>query len=393
MSKEPSHTSGFRLLIVAGEASADAHAARVLKKIKEVHPDIDAFGVGGKRLQEEGLRTLVDSQHLSVVGGTDWIDQFGEVLRGYRRIRKAIREDSPDAALLLDLPDFNLLLARQLKRRGIPVVYYISPQVWAWRQYRVRTIAKVVDRMLVVFPFEESFYRERGVAADFVGHPLVESFGARATFRPQEEVVRAPRIALLPGSRRSELRYHGELLKGVREKLLSRYPQAEFKVPVASTLNERDIVASLGLEPYEAVQDGARQVFEWADIALVASGTATLEAALVNVPFALFYKVSPFSWWAVKHLVKYRGFLGMPNLLSGREVIKEFLQDRAEQSPLVDEAIRLIEDAEYRASMVNSLKECRQVLGGEGASARVASEVNSVLRGGARTSVFEVAPA
>lgn len=367
------------VFIVAGEASSDLHAAELLKALRRLHPDMRAFGIGGEKLAEEGLEILFPAAELSVVGIADWLDKARSVLGIYRETVRAIEKRRPSVAVLLDLPDFNLRIARRLKALGIPVVYYISPQVWAWRKYRVRTIKKFVNQMLVVFPFEKEFYDREGVACEFVGHPLLETIPARTDYREGDEVRKAPRIALLPGSRKSELRYHQELIRQTVEKIRLRYPQAQFILPIASTLSRADLEAAFQNLPINFTSD-SRESLASADLALVASGTATLETALIGTPFLLFYQVSRSSHWIFKYLIRYSGFIGMPNILLGREVAREFLQAKATAEALSAEVFRLIEDDRYREGQGQALQKCREFLGTEGASKRAAYFVHQFLK-------------
>jgi lipid-A-disaccharide synthase len=264
-------------------------------------------------------------------------------------------------------------------------VYYISPQVWAWRKYRIKKIKKYVDRMLVLFPFERDFYEGQGVDVSFVGHPLLDSLLPRSSYRSQREVMSAPRIAILPGSRASEIKYHAPLLRRLMEKIINVYPAAVFKIPVASTLPRRTIteefsnLAEGGLEEHIIVPGSTPQVLEWADIAVVASGTATLETALIGTPLCLFYRMSRSSWWVYKFLMSYRGFIGMPNLLHKRQVAKEFFQNDAKPEKIFEECVKLIEDEKYRKDLVRDLLLCRDFLGQTGASERTAREIDRVI--------------
>ncbi len=367
----------YRLLIVAGEASADAHAAAFLKDLRAQCPDVEAFGVGDVELEREGMEVLLEARRLNIVGVFDWLDRAHEVARDYRRFTMDVRDRRPDAAVLLDLPDFNLMVAKQLKAQGIPVVYYISPQVWAWRKYRLRKIRRLVDKMLVVFPFERDFYQGHGIPVEFVGHPLLDRVPAREAYRTQKEVLAAPRIALLPGSRRTELEHHGELLRETHRRLAARFPTAQFRVPAASTLSADAVSEALGVP---AEPGHFHEILAWADVAAVCSGTATLETALVGTPFSLFYRMGPVTSFLIRTLKLYGGFFGMPNLLHRREVVKEFLLDRATPENLVAETARLVEDEAYRAEVTRALRTCRSLLGDTGASGRVANEVAAVLR-------------
>ncbi len=368
------------ILMVAGEASADLHGASLVRELRALQPTARFFGVGGQQLTAEGMEICIPADRLNVVGGADWADKVADVLRAYRSLKQEIARRRPAVAVLLDLPDFNLRLARFLKRQGIPVVYYISPQVWAWRKYRVNAIRRRVDRMLVVFPFEKTFYDANGVSAEFVGHPVLEQVQRRAQYRTQAEVEAAPRIALLPGSRPSELRHHAGLLRELAVRLKVLYPQSEIRVPVASTLSVEEVDLHFAGAPVEVLGGDSRQTLEWADIAAVASGTATLETAIIGTPFCLFYRMSPSTAWVIRHLIRYRRFFGMPNLLHGKEVVREFLHEKATAEALLSECRWMIEDERYRLGLADQLAACRSLLGDPGASARAASSIVQLLR-------------
>lgn len=371
----------YNVFLVAGEASADLHGAHLVREFKRLHPDAKFFGVGGPELEKEGMEILVPSSQLSLVGISDWFDRFGEVLGLYRKVKNEVLRRRPDLAILLDLPDFNLSIAKHLKRIKTPVTYYISPQVWAWRKYRIKKIKNLVDQMLVVFPFEKEFYAKSGVNVEFVGHPLLETVRARTEFRSQSEISSAPRIAILPGSRRSEIRYHATLLERTVLQLLQQFPDAEIQVPIAPTLSLQSVEQSFGKsqDKVKFIEGDARDVMAWADVALVASGTATLECAMVGTPFCLFYIASPSSAWIFQNIIRYRDFIGMPNLLHRREVAREFFQGKAIPEALVKETNRLIVDEAYRAQMAQSLSECRDLLGKAGASQRAAYLAHRLL--------------
>lgn len=367
------------LFMVAGEASADMHAAALLKELKKKHPGLHVSGVGGAALLSEGINLLLNSEKLNVVGISDWWDRIGEVLGGYKKVSHYIQNNPPDFAVLLDLPDFNLRLAKKLKRLGVPVIYYISPQVWAWRKYRIQQIKRDVDLMLVVFPFEKEFYDRHGVPVVFVGHPLLEAIQPRRQFRNQAEILSSPRIAVLPGSRRSEVRYHAPILNDLCAKLRTEYPNVEIKLPVAHTLS-LDFVKEHIHEPcVELTSTQSHEVIAWADVAVVASGTATLETALIGTPFSLFYKVSKTSAWIYRNVMSYRGFIGMPNLLHQKEVIREFFQDSATSQNIFEETNNLLKNEQYRNKQVSALSICRQKLGVTGANERAAEIIHQFL--------------
>lgn len=373
-------TGGPSVLIVAGEASADTLGATLLRELREACPSLSAYGIGSQQLCAEGLEAIADSADLSVVGLADWFGSAGGVFSTYRKVRDAVWSRKTDLAILIDLPDFNLRLAGELKSAGIPVVYYASPQVWAWRGYRVAKIRRLVDRMLVILPFEEEFYRKRGVPAKFVGHPLRDLVVERAVPREGAAIRAKPRIAVLPGSRKSELRYHTEPLRDAAARLRAAYPDAEFRLPVASTLSRQAVEDAFKDSGITVTDEKARSVVAWADVALVASGTATLETALIGTPFVLFYALHPATAWLARTLFAYRGFFGLPNLLLGGAVAPELLFEKANGVRIAEEARRFLEDDDYRAATVKQLARCRPLLGTPGASRRAAEAVLDELR-------------
>jgi lipid-A-disaccharide synthase len=368
----------LNVFLVAGEASADLHGASLLRELKRLHPELHCFGVGGKNLMAEGMEVVVPSEALSVVGVADWFGKAGTVWGAYREISRQLKARRPDVAILLDLPDFNLLMAGKLKKMAVPVCYYISPQVWAWRSYRIRKIKERVDEMMVLFPFEKVFYEQHGMNVSFVGHPLLERIQAKAEIRAPEDIHNSPRIAILPGSRRSEIRYHAALVRELATRLRAQYPDAQMVVPVASTLGADWVKQELSSADLQYAPD-AHDVLRWADVAVVASGTATLETALIGVPFCLFYRVSRSSAWIFKTFVRYGDFIGMPNLLRRKEVAREFFQEKATLENLFSEVRKLIEDNQYRENVRADLLQCRQTLGGEGASQRAALRIHRLL--------------
>jgi lipid-A-disaccharide synthase len=373
------------LFIIAGEASADAHAAALLREIKSFFPDVSAYGVGGTCLKEEGMELLISASALNIVGLTEAVEKFMDVWRSYRTLTKTLKKRRASCAILLDLPDFNLIMARKLKRLGIPVIYYISPQIWAWRTYRVKKIKRLVDKMLVLFPFERTFYENYGVPVDFVGHPLLDSLSPRVKVRNQSEVLRAPRIALLPGSRTSEIRNHCPVLLETVNLLRKKFPHSEFRLPIASTLEGTKISPFFGGASISLEQGNAREVLNWADVALVASGTATLETSLIGTPFCLFYRLSNLSYRLLRFFFSYRGFAGLPNLLLGSEVVREFIQESATPQALADETCQLLENEALRDAQRARLFECRIKLGQSGASQRAAQSVKAFLEKGYET--------
>lgn len=381
------------LLVVAGESSGDLHGARLLTELRRLVPGLAAFGLGGAELRAAGLETVADSSEVAVVGIVEVLKVLPRVRQVFAALLAEVDRRRPRAAVLIDFPDFNLRLARRLARRGIPIVYYISPQVWAWRRGRVRTIARWVDRMLVLFPFEVELYRRAGVPVAHVGHPLVDevprlqSAWERGGPAPGEPF----RVALLPGSRRGEIeallpvmlaaaaRLAGELAAGER--------RARGALPVsvslirAPAIPEEVVAAHLaacgGLDVRVVSEDRFAAIAD-SHLALCASGTATLEVGLLGTPMVVVYRLARWTYLLARLLVRLPNF-ALVNLVLGREVVPELLQDEAEPGRIAAEAARLLTDGAARARVREGLAELRPRLGEGGASARAARQVAEVM--------------
>jgi lipid-A-disaccharide synthase len=373
------------VLIVAGEASADLHAARALDELRRLRPGVKAFGVGGPRLREAGLEAIAPAEEISVMGIAEVLPRIPRILSILRQLARAAAERRPGAALLVDLPDFNLRLAARLKRLGIPVVYYVSPMIWAWRRGRTRKIARIVDRMLCILPFEERFYEGTGVSARFVGHPLAERPppGAVETYRAGLGLPAGrTTIAILPGSRPSELRRLLPPMLDAAERIREAHPDAQFVVPVAPTLRREALAPYLARHRSLEVRlvDGrADEAVGASDAALVKSGTSTLETALMLRPMVVVYKLSWLSYLVGRALVKVAHF-ALVNILAGRGLVPELLQGEASAARMSAEVIRLLDDPAAREAQLEGLRAVRVSLGEPGAPARVAEEVARAMR-------------
>jgi len=372
------------ILIVAGEASADLHAARVLAELARLRPGLHAFGVGGPRLREAGLEALYPAEDISVMGLVEVLPRLPRILSILRGLGRAAEVRRPKVALLVDLPDFNLRLAKRLKALGIKVVYYISPSVWAWRRGRVRTIAKVVDRMLCILPFEPRAYLGSGVDARFVGHPFAErpepgpAAGYRAALGlPPGRLT----VALVPGSRRAELtRLFAPMLEAA-ERIKARHPGVQFVVPVAPTLPRAELAGYLTAHPgldVTLVDGRTDEAVGASDAALVKSGTSTLEAGLMLRPMVVVYKLSWLSYLVARLLVKIAWF-SLVNLLANRAVVPELLQAEVSGERMAAELLAVLEAGPARERQLAGLREVRAALGAPGAPERVAREVAEVL--------------
>ncbi|HVS01614.1 MAG TPA: lipid-A-disaccharide synthase [Thermoanaerobaculia bacterium] len=368
------------LLVVAGEASGDLHAARLVGCLRRHCPGLAAFGMGGDELAAAGVELVAHSGEVAVVGITEVLKVLPRVRQVFRLLLDEARRRRPTAAVLVDFPDFNLRLARGLARLGVPVVYYVSPQVWAWRSRRVRTIARTVDRMLVLFPFELDFYRARGVDAVHVGHPLVDEVPQLPQVWDRgPEPAGAYRVALLPGSRRSEVEaLLPDMLAAVGR--MRREAAIEARVVRAHTvpraLIER-LVAASG-ERVEVVERERFAAVADSHLALCASGTATLEVGLLGTPMVVLYRVQPWTYRLARLLVKLPAF-SLVNLVLGERVVPELLQEEVEPERVAAEALALLRDRQRRERLRAGLAGLRQRLGEGGASERAAREVAAVL--------------
>lgn len=368
------------VLIVAGEASADLHAARALEELKALRPGVRAFGVGGPRLRAAGLEAIAPAEEISVMGIAEVLPRIPRILGILKALRVAAAERRPKAALLVDLPDFNLRLAAKLKALGIPVVYYVSPTIWAWRPKRAKKIARVVDRMLCILPFEERFYEGTGVSARFVGHPLAERPPPGAPERYRAELgLPASRttVALVPGSRPSELKRIFPAMLDAAERIRRARPDAQFVVPVAPTLAREQLapyLASHTTIEVKLVDGHTEEVVGASDAALVKSGTSTLETALMLRPMVVVYRLSWLSYLVGRLLVRIAHF-ALVNILAGRGLVPELLQRDASPERMAAEVERLLGDRAAREEQLRGLREVRDSLGEPGAARRVAEEV------------------
>ena len=365
------------LLVVALEASADLHGASVLRELKALRPELRAFGAGGPRMRAEGFEALVRAEDISVMGIAEVVPALPRILEAMDALRDATRDRRPRAALLIDSPDFNLRLARQLRELRIPVAYFIGPSVWAWRTYRIRQIARDVARMLVILPFEQRFYESHGVPATYVGNPLAD--GLRSGRKLPARLLGGT-LALLPGSRAQEIRRIWPAMLEAARMLRERRPGLRLVAPVAPTIDRR----LLGDAPdVELVDARAGEVLARADAAIVASGTATLEAALALTPLVVVYRTSWLTWWIGRLLVRVR-FLSLVNLLAGRSIVPELLQADCTAGRIAAAAEPLLSASPERAAQLTALHALRAELapeGSPGAARRAAQEVLALVEG------------
>lgn len=373
-----------RVLLVAGEASGDMHGADLVTALRTLVPAVEVRGIGGPQLRAAGMETLVDATSIATMGFLEARERLGAVVRAYRQMRRIVRAaDAPDLLILIDFAEFNLALAGVAHRRGVPVLYYISPQVWAWRRGRVRKIARRVDRLAVVFPFEAALYAGSGARAEFVGHPLLDR--VRATRSRAETMARhgldptKRLVALLPGSRGKEIRLILPVMAEAAATLVGR-GDTQCVLALADTLSAADVAASMRGQPLAAtvVEGDTYDLVHASELVLVASGTATLETALLERPMVIVYRVTPLTWALARRLVSVP-FIGMPNIIAGRALVPELIQDEATGPRLAAEATRFLDDAGLRAATTVELGGLRQRLGGGGAARKAAAIAAEML--------------
>lgn len=360
-----------RVVLVAGEASGDLHGAALVREMRRLAPDLEVSGVGGERLEAEGMRLLARTADVQTMGFVETFGTLGRLVQTYRRLCRHLDEERPDLVVIIDYPEFNLLFARQAKRRGIPVFYFVGPQVWAWRRGRVRKVARRVDRLAVVFPFEPPLFNNGRVLAEFVGHPLLDV--VRATRAPADTRARYglhpdhPVLALLPGSREKEIRYLLPPMVAAAEELAAEGWQPI--VALAPAVCPEWLAQALGREPQIPVATGETyNVVEAADAVVVASGTATLETALLARPMVIVYRVAMLTYLLARLLVRVEA-IGMPNIVLGRRVFPELVQGAVRPDAIAAAVRRVHAEA---GALRPALAEVRASLGSPGAAARAA---------------------
>jgi lipid-A-disaccharide synthase len=385
------------IMIVAGEASGDKHGASLARALTRLYPEIsfELFGSGGEEMRAAGVETLVDAREVAIIGVPEIARALGKLYRAYRTLLNAARSRRPSAIVLIDWPDFNMRLAKKLHREGFKIVYYVSPQVWAWRKYRVRALRRDVDRMLVILPFEEAFYKKAGIDVEYVGHPLAEA--VRATLSRDEFCHRhgldlaRPIIALLPGSRQKEIHYHLPLMVDAALRLrgslcpgekpsnadefrakTQRSAKTQFVIPLASTVRRREVETRVrevcgerstpaASANFAIVEGDTYNTLCYSEVAVVASGTATVEAALAGTPMVIIYRGSEINWRLIRPLIHLDTF-GMVNLIAGRRIVPELIQQDANGEKIASEVLSIVSDPSRLSRMRQDLAAVREVL-------------------------------
>ncbi|WP_408967408.1 lipid-A-disaccharide synthase [Oryzomonas sp.] len=375
-----------RIMIVAGEASADIYGADLVREALRLDPLLHFFGIGGARMREAGVETLVDSADMAVVGLVEVLKHFDVISGAFLKLKRILSADRPDLLILIDYPGFNLRLAKAARKAGVKVLYYISPQIWAWRQGRVREIARLVDHMAVILPFEASFYKHAGVQVSFVGHPMIDlvkvagerdDMAAGFGLDPGRKIV-----GLFPGSRRNEIERLLPVITEAAVLLKKRFPDIQFVLPLASTLRDDDVTMLLTTAGLDVVisRERIHDLIRACDAVISVSGTVTLEIALVGTPMVIIYKLSPLTYQLAKRLVKVDN-IGLCNIVAGETVVRELIQEEANPVMIADEIGSILTDAGYAGAIREKLAAVRGRLGGGGASANVARLILATMEG------------
>lgn len=373
------------ILIVAGEASGDAHAAALVRQVRLVAPGMSFFGAGGPGMESEGVRIEIPASRLAHMGLVEVLRHLPDIIRAQFQLRRRLRETRPALVVLVDLPDFNLRLAAYAKRLGLKVLYYVSPQVWAWRKGRVRTIARKINALMTLFPFEAALYKDTGLDVRFVGHPLLDQADA-AEWRLLPEHERRGIVALLPGSRRGEIEAMLPVMMETAALLHRANPRLRFLLSIApgsdpgqfeKILARNPAWASL---PVERVVGGSRMALRRAEFSIVTSGTSTLEAGILAAPHVIVYKVHPLTWVLARRIIKVE-YIGLVNWVLGAKVAPEILQGEAEPERLAAFVRDHLDHPEKSAALHRALMPVRDRLGGPGASRRAAAVVLEMAGG------------
>jgi lipid-A-disaccharide synthase len=373
-----------KILLVAGEASGDLHGAHLVDAIHRIDPQVKFFGVGGDGLKKKGMEILYSAHSLSVVGGTEVLSKLRSIWKALMGLKDSLDREKPDLAILIDFPDFNLRLAKMAHKRKIPVLYYISPQVWAWRSKRVKLIAQRVKKMVVFFPFEVPIYEAAGVDVACVGHPLIDlvkpTLSKEAAYEKFDLDPNRKTVGLLPGSRISEVERLLPPLLDAAHLLLQEMPGLQFIIPLAPGISKTDVLLHMKPPsvPVKVIENSTYDVMNLSDLLITTSGTATLEGAILGKPMVILYKVSSLSYLIGRVLI-HVDHIGLPNLVAEERIVPELIQKDANPRRIAEEAIRILKDPILYQRITRSMAEVRERLGEPGAAERAAHIANSLM--------------
>lgn len=375
----------IRFLIVAGEASGDMHGSGLVRALKNYHPNCEFSGLGGEQMRREGVKTFYDIDRMGAIGVIEVLGDLPHYYKVYRKLSIEIGSGSYDAVILIDYPTLNLRLAKLCKKHSCPALFFISPQVWAWRKGRIKQIKRTVNKMFVIFPFEEVLLKKEGVDAEFMGHPFVETV---KTSMSRDEAMSEfsldstrKIIGLMPGSRNSELKYLLDIMINSANEIKKNIKDCQFILPVANTLNTEDIKDRIKSNAVDIkiVEGKSYDVMNCCDFLIIASGSATLEAALLGCPMVIIYKLNWVTYWLARVLVKIKLY-GLVNIVAGEEVVPELIQSKATVKNITKEVVTIMYDSERRENLRSRLLKVRKSLGDPGVLDRVAESMIDFIR-------------
>lgn len=376
--------TGKSVVIVAGEASGDLHASNLARELLKLDPEINISGMGGYNMRRAGVDILIDASDLAVVGLVEVLANYRKIKAALNKLKKTITESPPDLLVLVDYQEFNQKLAAYAKSIGIKVLFYIGPQVWAWRPNRVYKMGRIVDQMAVIFPFEVELYETANVPVEFTGHPLVDEVAPDKSTEEARELLELDQlqtVGLFPGSRKAEIKRILPVMLEAADHLLQKNPELQFVLPLAQSLDDEILFPYLdklfGLN-VRVINGRTYDVMQACDAIITASGTATLEIALMGIPMAIVYKISPLSYFILKHMVSIDR-IGLVNIVAGKDIAKEFLQRTAKPEKIADEIMRILSDTDYNKTIREQLSGIRNKLGDRSGSVHIAQLAYDML--------------
>jgi len=371
--------------MIAGEASGDLHGSHLVKELLSLDPTLQFYGVGGEKMKNEGVELIADSKEMAVVGITEVLLKLKRIYQIYRKLKNSLTANSPSLVILIDYPDFNLRFAREAKKKNIPIVYYISPQVWAWRKGRIKKIGRLIKKMIVIFPFEKAIYEEAQIDVDFVGHPLLDAirsqFSREEAFQQFSLSSGVTTIGLLPGSRMNEVKRHLPPMIEAIPLISKRINPVQFIIPVAPGLDLGEVQNLVGSksENIRVVENNIDDVMRISDVVIVASGTATIEAAIMGAPMIVVYRVSPLTYLLGKMLIKIKN-IGMVNIIAGKTVVPELIQKDVTPEKITSAVVQILENPSKQEEIKKELSSLKEKIGNPGASFRAAQIIMSLLQ-------------
>ena len=364
-------------MLVAGEASGDRHAANLFLELKKRLPDVRGIGMGGRKMAEAGIDIRYDSSEIGVIGLVEVLKHYGDIKRALTLMQTIVCEEKPDLLICVDYKEFNFKLAKKGKACGVKVLFYVSPQVWAWRPGRVKKYGEVIDMMAVIFPFEVPYYEREGIPVRFVGHPLAEKVHPTESRQSMMKRLRLgagrPVVGLLPGSRANEIKRLMPVMLATAEHLAKRFPGIQFVLLQADSVSDEGLDTHLQgfRQPVKVVKGETYDVLQCCDAVITTSGTATLEIALMGVPMAIIYRLAPLTYLIGRMLIRVP-YIGLPNIVAGRRIVREFIQHEARPERIAPEIERILTDHDYADSMRLALHTVKKKLGTGGGSERMA---------------------